>query len=299
MREFVTFKKLGNYGRLGNQLWQYAALKGLSLRLGCEVGLLPLDHVWWHGQQCLLQKCFPLKYKPLNWHDLESVRSYYSEPDYMKYDKNFEHLKVYTDIVGFFQSTLYFKGFEEEIKKELTPKNEHMESAWAYIQDLKERHDCEIVSLHLRRGDNVDNSNPEQYKIFKKLYGDGKLDKNSIFFNYFQKAKDVFSGKNVKFLIFTGGTRSKGNSNFEDLKWAKENFNSEEFLFSNGDTIQDFCRMICSDHYIGSHVSSLNWWAMFLGEKPEKIVVAPKNYHFDRDDVEHREGFYPSSWILV
>lgn len=299
MKEFVTFTKLGSYGRLGNQLWQYAALKGLSLRLGCDVGLLPLDHVWWHGQQCLLPKLFNLNFKTLNWHDLESVNCRYSEPDYMKYDKEFQNLKVYTDIVGFFQSMLYFSGFEEEIKKELTPKPEHMEKAWTYIQILKEKHDCEIVSLHLRRGDNVDKSNPEQYKIFKQLYGDGSLKNDSIFSQYFQKCEEIFDGKNVKFLIFTGGSREKGNSNLSDLKWAKENFKSGRFLFSNGDTIEDFCRMICSDHHIGSHVSSLNWWSMFLGEKPGKILIAPKNYHFDRSDVEHREGFYPNSWILV
>ena len=37
----ITFSNLGKYGRLGNQLFQYAALKGLSIKKGYEIGMSP------------------------------------------------------------------------------------------------------------------------------------------------------------------------------------------------------------------------------------------------------------------
>ena len=36
----ITFSQLGKHGRLGNQLFQYAALKGLSVKNGYDIGMM-------------------------------------------------------------------------------------------------------------------------------------------------------------------------------------------------------------------------------------------------------------------
>ena len=51
----ITFSQLGKYGRLGNQFFQYAALKGLSVKNGYDIALMSdLKNTVWHGQKCLL-----------------------------------------------------------------------------------------------------------------------------------------------------------------------------------------------------------------------------------------------------
>jgi len=51
----ISFSHLGEYGRLGNQLFQYAILKSVQNKTGFEI-VLPKDiNVRnWHGQQCLM-----------------------------------------------------------------------------------------------------------------------------------------------------------------------------------------------------------------------------------------------------
>ena len=50
----ITFFELGKLGRLGNQLFQYAALRSLSLEKGYESKIPNPNTCEWHGQKCLL-----------------------------------------------------------------------------------------------------------------------------------------------------------------------------------------------------------------------------------------------------
>ncbi len=50
----ITFYELGQLGRLGNQLFQYAALKSLGLEKGYEVMIPNPSTRTWHGQECRL-----------------------------------------------------------------------------------------------------------------------------------------------------------------------------------------------------------------------------------------------------
>jgi hypothetical protein len=52
----ITFFNLGQQGRLGNQLFQYAALKGLAIKKGYEVKIPDPTTREWHGQNCLLNE---------------------------------------------------------------------------------------------------------------------------------------------------------------------------------------------------------------------------------------------------
>ena len=50
----ITFTQLCKYGRLGNQLFQYAALRSLSLETGYQCKIPDPQLMHWHGQDCLL-----------------------------------------------------------------------------------------------------------------------------------------------------------------------------------------------------------------------------------------------------
>ena len=112
----ITFHKLGENGRLGNQLFQYAALRALSLENNYEIKIPIPTQRDWHGQSCLLEN-FNIGCDFLTASDLENLQFLYNEPDHMKYDENFFKIPDNSSINGFFQSTFYFGNFANQIKK--------------------------------------------------------------------------------------------------------------------------------------------------------------------------------------
>lgn len=290
---------MGSLGRLGNQLFQYAALRSLGLKNGYEVKIPSPQNRDWHGQQCLLDN-FNIEASYLEPSDVQTLQHSYHEPDYMNFDYNFWNIPDNTNISGFFQSTHYFSLFEKQIRKELTPKIELLEEAEEKIIKLKEtnRH-YDIVSLHLRRGDNTDNTNASQE--LNKMYGsDISLELDSFYGKYFNAAKEQFKNKKVKFLIFTGGSRDPNEGNLTDIEWCKKNFIGDEYLFAEkNSTLQDFCLIMKCKYNIISHVSSFGWWAAFLNNNVDKKVVAPIHYHSNLKNYTHRNGFFPKDWVLV
>ena len=294
----ITFYNLGSYGRLGNQLFQYAALKSLALGNNYEVKIPDPSTRSWHGQDCLLGK-LNIDCDYITESDLSTIKYLYEEPDYMVFDSNFPNLPDNISIKGFFQNVEYFQGFEEQIKKELYPCQEIDEIGKEKIFQIKKDYpDYEVVSLHLRRGDNTDFTNPNPQMSL--IYGnDGALQSHTAYGQYLDKTLNEFKDQKVKFLVFSGGTRAPGNDNSEDMNWCKNNLKGDSFIFSEGNsTLIDYSMIINCDHNIMSPLSSFGWWAAYLNPNPEKKVVAPKNYHLDRDDIDYRKGFYPKEFIL-
>lgn len=284
----ITFHKLGELGRLGNQLFQYAALKGLGIKNGYEVKIPNPQSMSWHGQVSLLDK-FNLECDYLTENDLSSIKNMYEERSWKQFDSLFFEIPDHTTIEGFFQSIFYFEHCIEQIKKELTPKQEYLAKGKEYIAELKaQNRGCEIVSVHVRRGDNMTNGQTGLIKAYEP---------GGVYETYFKEAKKVFDNKQVKFLVFTGGQRWDENNN-DDIKWCKQFFKGDEFLFSEGaEQIDDFCRIMSCDHNILSHASSFGWWAAYVNSNPNKIVVAPEWYHPDEPTLK-REKFYPKEYIL-
>ena len=285
----ITFHKLGELGRLGNQLFQYAALKGLGLRNGYDVVIPNPQTMNWHGQTCLLDQ-FNIEAGYLDDENISQIQYMYSEPNWNKYDSTFFEIPDGSTIEGFFQSTFYFEGFEEQIKKELTPKSELVEQNREFINKIKsENEGYEIVSVHVRRGDNMTNGQTGLIQAFEP---------GGMYEQYFNNAKKVFDGKKVKFLVFTGGQRFN-EDNSTDVEWCKNFFKGDEFLFSEGQPqIDDFCRIMLCDHNILSHASSFGWWAAYVNPNPNKIVVAPEYYHPDEPGLK-RDKFYPTEFVQV
>lgn len=292
----ITFLGLGETGRLGNQLFQYAALRSLGLKNNYEVKVPKFSDMSWHGQECLLGE-FSIPVKTLQPTDLESIRGRYYEPNHMEVDEHFFLTGDNASIEGFFQSTFYFGEFSAVIKKELTPRN--LNAQKDTVDALRKKHDCPIVSLHLRRGDNTNHTNPSTE--LDSMYGSPDIPfEESFYGKYLVAALKQFEGERVKFLVFTGGKRWTPDDNAEDIQWCKENLVGDSFIFSEGGTtMEDFGSIMMCDHSIMSHVSSFGWWAAYLSGSSNKKVVAPLHYHPDIPEFTYREGFYPKDFILV
>tara|TARA_R110000851_G_scaffold20643_3_gene62313 strand:+ start:2151 stop:3026 length:876 start_codon:yes stop_codon:yes gene_type:complete len=290
----VSFVELGRMGRLGNQLFQYAALKSLALNKGYEVKIPDPSNCEWHEQPCLLGN-FSLECDYLNRADVETIRHAYYEPDINRYDRNILNLPDNTNLSGFFQSTKYFEAHRGQIKREFTLKGDIENESKERLAQIKKDNKCEIVSLHLRRGDLTDGTtnDPVNYLGYQDNF-----DENSIFGRYLGLAKKVFENKKVKFLVFSGGSRSN-NNNTSDIDWCKNKLIGDEYIFSEGNSaLQDFSLIKNCDHNITSHSTTFGWWAAYLNEHKDKIVCAPEYYFLDDRELV-REDFYPQDWRRI
>ncbi len=163
----ISFSALGRYGKLGNQMFQYAALIALSKDLGVDC-CAPLSGSEVFG-------CFDLKEAEDK--TPEKVDQIYREIEF-SYNGNAVNIigsQYNTDIVGYFQSEKYFAHHKDLVKKEFT------------FRDAPETEiDPEgMVSIHIRRGDYLGLS--EVHPVQNK--------------DYYRHAMDMFPGR--EFLIFS------------------------------------------------------------------------------------------------
>jgi len=293
----ITYSQLGQYGRLGNQLFQYAIVRNISLEKGYALKLPNPENIICQNQKCQLSR-FNIKVDFLTAADYNQIQYHLREPDHSKFWPNILQAPDNTDFFGYFQNYQYFAKHEKQILEDLKFENELQEFANDYVQNLKTNNE-KIVSVHFRRGDNVDGTFGRHGGMVPNYYGlNGEFSNESIFGQYLTKVMNQFDN-NVKFLIFSGGGWAGMKHNQGDIDWCKENVKGDRFLFCEGnDDMQDFAIMANCDHNILSHTTSFGYWAALLNRNPDKIIVAPSQYTIP-DDGRVGQGFYPPSWRVV
>ena len=182
---------------------------------------------------------------------------------------------------GYWNNQKYFESISSEIRHDFTLKNkltEPAEKKYHEIINLKTTK-TKSVSLHIRRGDYI--SNPyafEQHCILSIDYY-----KDALNFLTSKISKD-----NLKIYIFS-----------DDMNWVKKNLILTEFDVEYMPQMHDYEEMylmsLCDHNIIAN--SSFSWWGAWLNKNAEKIVIAPKkwvkNPYINTNDV------CPPSWIRI
>ena len=124
-------------GRLGNQLFQYATIRALSLEKKLDMYID--TNTAWDNQGCLLNK-----FKIYNSSHYDYVTQIFHEgngnPSHYMYDENIKHIQNNTVLSGNFQNVKYFKKHMKQIKTDLQFKDKTInEVAVNYINDLKKK----------------------------------------------------------------------------------------------------------------------------------------------------------------
>ncbi len=182
---------------------------------------------------------------------------------------------------GLWQSWRYFRGQEASIRDVFKFRHELPESALGLAAQL--RSDT-AVALHVRRGDYV--SNPKDAATLGFI---GKP--------YYQKAVSVacssISG-GPTFFVFS-----------DDLAWCQQNFGwlpgpvtfIDQVICDRRPVHQlDFQLLSQSKRFILSN-STFAWWAAWLAEAQDKLVIAPKAWF--RDTSIDSSDLCPPEWNLV
>jgi len=262
----IGFNSLGLLGRLGNQMFQYASLKGIASHNNYQYCIPPSQNVdQWRDHQ--LFNCFNLKkLTPLNIQYIDPKRPSIHEDGFSFNEDLFNNCPDWVNLIGFFQSEKYFKHIKKEIKEDFSFKQNILIPAQEAISSLSNP-----VALHIRRTDYLTNPN---HKILS--------------LDYYKRALERFSlDQNV--IIFT-----------DDPKWVYDQklFDSDRFVVSEGQSnYMDLCLMtLCCGHIIAN--SSFSWWGAWLANSDH--VIAPSgwfegtnNSHLDTKDL------IPSEWEII
>ena len=247
----LSFNNLGNLGRLANQMFQYASLKGVARHRGYDFSIPP-QQVF--GQHDTLVRSSELNiynvFDNIKNNNIQVARNPILQERMHEFDKElFRSCPDNVDFFGYYQSPKYFEHIKDEIKNDFKFSDEVESICNEMYESINGK---EIVSLHIRRTDYIVNNNHPLQPI-----------------SYYEKALKLFD-KNVQILVFS-----------DDPAWCQEQglFADDSIMISEGnDADVDMCLMSkCNYHIIAN--SSFSWWGAWLGNSEK--VVAPSNWFAD------------------
>ena len=134
----LTYKALGNNGKLGNQMFQYALVRAVSIKNNYEMRI-PI------GNYDLLK----LNVKKNFINGSEKTKTY--QEKFFHFNKDVFSVTDNTDFFGYFQSYKYFDKYRKEIVADFSFADNVDKFCSTIIRNIKQVHD--VVSIHVRHGD--------------------------------------------------------------------------------------------------------------------------------------------------
>jgi len=179
---------------------------------------------------------------------------------------------------GFWQSPKYSDQIRDILLKEFTLKNPL--SSFAKTWQDKILKSDNSISIHIRRGDYIQNKKTNKFH--------GSCDEE-----YYKNALELITKKinkeNAELFIFS-----------DDIDWAKENLHFNfPTNFVSDNIIPDYEEMylmsLCKNNIIAN--SSFSWWGAWLNQNSAKMIVAPKQWTTNR--TANELGVLPKTWQQI
>ena len=279
----LTFNGIGSLGRLGNQMFEYAALRGIAAKHGYEWCIPPSDRKGIENYS--LHECFKLS--PERKEGLLE-NQYAQEPYFHFCQELFDTCPDNVSLHGFFQSWRYFANVQDEIREDFTFHDEHLKPCQEMIESVKEP-----IMLHVRRGD----PNLTDPRGFKWSYTQCGSMHPVQPVEYYEKALAEFP-EDQPVIVFS-----------DSIDWVKEQefFAGDRFLLSEPQDkyadgsftpYADLCLMSLCSHAIIAN-SSMSWWGAWLQTNPDKMVFAPKMWFGPDYADKDTKDLYCPDWIVL
>ncbi len=222
----ITVSNIGYNGRLGNQMFQYAAGFALARKLSVDFVVSEentkqkLTDSGGNISRCYLYDIFPhLTAKKISRKNLKISNRYMQSG--FGFNPDFFFLKDMTDLWGYFQSEKWFLEYSEDVREEFR------------IDPILSENKGFI---HIRRGDYCRKSD---YHPLPDM-------------DYYSRALEVFRG--IDFLIFS-----------DEPDWCKSYFKESRFLVVENTDELNTLRMMTGCEYAIIANSSFSWWGSWLG----------------------------------
>lgn len=262
-------------GRMGNHMFQYAALISLAKELNMNVIL---------DNSVDLLQYFDLG--PKISEDIKVIREYQRYPglsglgSYENVTAKIPNASQNIMLCGPYESFKYFKGHDAHVRRDFKFLPDVMGKAESFLDKVRPgiRTNLEIVKvgIHVRRGD-----------FLKPAFV--KKGRTTVPGSYVRKAMDYMRSRfsNVIFIAASN-----------DLAWVKKELhNTSDTIFSEDfDSGEDLALLSSCDHLIMS-TGTFSWWAAWL---TNGTVVYYKNYPKKGSPLAkgaHPDGYYPQHWV--
>lgn len=292
---------LREWGGLGNQLFQYAALLYYGRRYAADMRIAS-DPAWnaqcnGYPRPCLLSR-FSIR-APLEDRSLAD-RVLLTEKAWLKAGANplkrVLQVQVFNEQVedrycflrdlplepgirtlylqGYFQSNEMVEAVADELRADLTIKEPPRGRNLELLQEI--RRSRNPVSLHVRRGDST-------------LPWEGKV---VLSMEYYAHAISLIKERFADPLVFVFS---------DDMAFARENLPRDArmvFVDNNDDfaSHEDLRLMSACHHHIIAN-STFSWWGAWLNSRRGKMVIAPRHW-FPAEGNESYRTLLPRDWIL-
>ena len=274
-------------GGMGNQMFQYALGRFLSLKFHQEI---KLDMSFLNNKkqhENFVYRDYDLGIFNIEAETVENVPDGklmilqepphgYLIPDISS--KVHPHLKSGFDILlhGHFQKSVYIEEIKNQLQKDFSLKK----TLSVHSQLLLERiQSTQSVCLNIRRADYVDNPNSS---AFHGVHGT----------EYISASLPSFSNlDDISFYVFS-----------DDMEWCRENIKLDHPTFyvdhhHKGENFGEYLELMkACKHFIIPN-STFGWWAAWLNTNEEKIVITPRKWFLD--DKTSTIGLKPSEWIEI
>ena len=282
----LSFNKLGKSGRLGNQMFQYAALRGIASNRGLDWIIPPpeaggIGDFGEENNYCMFDT-FKMVHATKDHQGISPTQRWAVWKEFHFNEQLFNECPDNVNLDGYFQSEKYFKNIDKEIREDFEFVDEIYKPCKEMIDSLGEGRK---IFLHIRRGD------PKLQWAYVNLQDAHPLQT----WNYYEKALAEFP-EDIPVIVFS-----------DVIEWCKEQdfFKPDRFIlsettdeFSDGQRVPwtDLCLMsLCTDAIIAN--SSFSWWGAWLMNNEDKKVIAPKKW-FGRQFAHYdMSNLIPEGWI--
>ncbi|WP_293575374.1 alpha-1,2-fucosyltransferase [Phaeobacter sp.] len=277
------------HGRLGNQMFQYAAGRALAERLGTSLALDSRGAIS-RGEGVLtrvfdldlaepdplppLKQTHPIRYAL--WRSLGAqlgLRPQFRRETGLGYNNAFDDWGDHSYLHGYWQTEQYFDAISERIRRDFAfPDFSNQQNAEMAAQI----NEANAVSLHVRRGDYLTLA---AHVLCDQAYYDAALEQIT---DRLQTEPTVF--------VFS-----------DDPQWAKDNLplpcKKVVVDFNGADTDFEDMRLmsLCRHNIIGN--SSFSWWGAWLNQNPDRQVAGPAKWF--GDPKLHNPDILPKSWLRI
>ncbi len=295
-------------GGLGNQLFQYATARSITHKLNRK---LFVDDSWYKDiekiedrtnsnattkRDFLLQKLNiesqVINPFYLNWVKRLEVRApnnrffsflkryplnslSYTTINQMNYSWELIANSKKVILTGYWQNDDIIEDYRDSLISESKPKHPISKANNHFLKSILSGNS---VALHFRRGDYV--SKPLSRKVHAVCSND-----------YYYKGIE-FLQKNIndlRFFIFS-----------DDIRWVKNNFDFKKnltYISNSGPEFEHLYLMSQCKHQITAN-STFSWWAAWLNDNPEKIVITPEYWYYDTK-LNETTIRIPRNWIKI
>jgi hypothetical protein len=290
-------------GGLGNQMFQYAAGRALSVRHNTTLKLdltrlldrSPREN-YVHRDYALgmfniresfatpqeTARCVGNYSNPVQRWLFKARRKIGMTPKYLteipyQFMPGFLRAPADSYLDGYWQNERYFKDIAPILRRDFTFKEPLSEPAERLANQIRMTNS---VCLHVRRGDLVSNIVTNYYHGVCGI-------------EYFMQAVTLLAARVAKphFFIFS-----------DDLEWCQKEIHID---FPNVIVPDEFATPTLSDHFqlmtLCKHFiisnSSYSWWGAWLSENSDKIVIAPRKW-LNRADIDTSD-VTPPEWLRI